>query len=289
MPKEIKIAQEVPPVVVDDSEPRLAARRTREPPKDAGQIYGDHPDCRNHIRYFKSLSEWNKHMKKHDRPYKCTNPGCNQRFTQSGVMHRHVREVHCEGKKWMCPYPDCNSSSGKGFKRKGGLDTHIRYVHTEAGRNSLRAQIAQLQREAMQRDSRLDKLERELKQALSPSVRLPSCYRTMIIGLRYVDGLRMGRVRRATQKEAEEREEPFLVALNEKDRGHRSDQNASGREQARARRLIVGPTTSSRVNGGWGVAVGAAGRGRSALRWTSRKWRENKPKAAAPEQNEINR
>ncbi|QSS66984.1 hypothetical protein I7I51_03196 [Histoplasma capsulatum] len=175
MPKEIKIAQEVPPVVVDDSEPRLAARRTREPPKDAGQIYGDHPDCRNHIRYFKSLSEWNKHMKKHDRPYKCTNPGCNQRFTQSGVMHRHVREVHCEGKKWMCPYPDCNSSSGKGFKRKGGLDTHIRYVHTEAGRNSLRAQIAQLQREAMQRDSRLDKLERELKQALSPSVRLPSC------------------------------------------------------------------------------------------------------------------
>ncbi|KAL2380666.1 hypothetical protein RJ035_006712, partial [Blastomyces gilchristii] len=44
------MAQEVPPVVVDDSEPRLAARRMREPPKTAaGQIYCDHPDCHDHI------------------------------------------------------------------------------------------------------------------------------------------------------------------------------------------------------------------------------------------------
>ncbi|OJD11192.1 hypothetical protein AJ78_07992 [Emergomyces pasteurianus Ep9510] len=68
---------------------------------------------------------------------------------------------------------------------------------------------------------------------------------------------RMGRVRRATQKEADDREEPFLVALKEKDRGRGSDQNASGREQARARRLIVGPTheiTCARWlgRGGWG-------------------------------------
>ncbi|QSS65607.1 hypothetical protein I7I51_06453 [Histoplasma capsulatum] len=53
MPKEIKIAQEVPSVMVDNSELQLAARRTREPPKNASQIYCDHPDCRNHIPYFK--------------------------------------------------------------------------------------------------------------------------------------------------------------------------------------------------------------------------------------------
>ncbi|EDN06073.1 predicted protein [Histoplasma mississippiense (nom. inval.)] len=58
MPKEIKIAQEVPSVMVDNSELQLAARRTREPPKNASQIYCDHPDCRNHIPYFKRRSEW---------------------------------------------------------------------------------------------------------------------------------------------------------------------------------------------------------------------------------------
>ncbi|QSS63838.1 hypothetical protein I7I51_00898 [Histoplasma capsulatum] len=57
MPEETKMAQEVPPVVVDGSEPRLAAWRTREAPKnDAGQIYCDHPDCHDHI--FKRRSEW---------------------------------------------------------------------------------------------------------------------------------------------------------------------------------------------------------------------------------------
>ncbi|OJD15298.1 hypothetical protein AJ78_04447 [Emergomyces pasteurianus Ep9510] len=60
------MAWEVPPVVVD-GEPTLVARRTREPPKNAaGQIYCDHPDCHDHIPYFKRL---HKHMDRHDRPY----------------------------------------------------------------------------------------------------------------------------------------------------------------------------------------------------------------------------
>ncbi|EEH04613.1 conserved hypothetical protein [Histoplasma capsulatum G186AR] len=66
MPKEIKIAQEVPSVMVDDSELQLAARRTREPPKNAGQIYCDHPDCRNHIPYFKRRSDWRRDSSKRE-------------------------------------------------------------------------------------------------------------------------------------------------------------------------------------------------------------------------------
>ncbi|EEH39484.2 hypothetical protein PAAG_08753 [Paracoccidioides lutzii Pb01] len=166
------MAQEVPPVVADDSEPRLAARRTREPPKNAGQIYCNHPDCHDHILYFKTPWEWNRHMDKHDRPYKCTNPDCNRRFTQAGSMRRHLITIHQVNSKLRWTHSDCDRSSS----RKVDLKKHIHRIHTKPDSiDSLRAEIARLQREAMQRDSRLDKMEMELNRVLSPSVRLPSC------------------------------------------------------------------------------------------------------------------
>ncbi|OAX79834.1 hypothetical protein ACJ72_05846 [Emergomyces africanus] len=215
LPKEIKMAQAVSPATVDGTRPRLAIRRTREPPKNStGQIYCDHPDCQNQIPYFKRLCEWNKHMDKHDRPYKCTNPDCGKMlgFTYSGGLLRHQREVHkmnSRGKKLMCPYPDCNRSSGKGFTRHENLREHLRRLHRggdgrypddlislethvlengtvlssphsskrkrdnsescsldEERSNALelRDEVTRLQREAMQKDSRLDELEKELKQ-----------------------------------------------------------------------------------------------------------------------------
>ncbi|EEH16696.1 hypothetical protein PABG_06783 [Paracoccidioides brasiliensis Pb03] len=138
-----KMAQEVSLVAVDGSRPRLAVRRTRELPKNSsGQIYCDHPDCQNHIPYFKRPCEWNKHMDKHDRPYKCTNPDCEKMlgFTYSGGLLRHQREVHkmdSKGKKLMCPFPDCNRSSGKGFTRQENLKEHLRRLHRRGHGRSL--------------------------------------------------------------------------------------------------------------------------------------------------------
>ncbi|KGY14836.1 hypothetical protein PABG_12331 [Paracoccidioides brasiliensis Pb03] len=172
------MTQDVPPAVVDDS--RLTATRTREPPKnEAGQIYCDYPYCHDHI--FKRRSEWNKHMDKHDRPYKCTSPGCNQRFTLVANMRRHLRihQVSSKG-KWMCPYSDCDRSSGAGFTRNVYLKIHIQGFHMKRDSSEYLRAVTQLQREVIQRDSRLDKTEMELTGketyfALSPSVRLPSC------------------------------------------------------------------------------------------------------------------
>ncbi|KAG5292998.1 C2H2 transcription factor [Histoplasma ohiense] len=215
-PKETEMAQDVSSVTVESARPRLAVRRTREPPKNAaGQIYCDHPDCHDHIPYFKRPCEWNKHMDKHDRPYKCTNPDCNKMlgFTYSGGLLRHQREVHKmnnQGKKLLCPYPDCNRSSGKGFTRQENLKEHLRRLHRggdgrspddpisleanepenspvllplhpskrkrhtsesyssseEEGSNpfDLRDEITRLRREVIKKDSRLDELEKELKQ-----------------------------------------------------------------------------------------------------------------------------
>ncbi|KAK2807938.1 hypothetical protein FQN50_005180 [Emmonsiellopsis sp. PD_5] len=214
------MAQQVTPIMLDNgSRPRLAVRRAREPPRNsAGQIYCDHRDCQDQVPTFKRPCEWNKHMDKHDRPYKCSNPDCDkmQGFTYSGGLLRHQREVHkmhSKGKKLMCPYPDCNRSSGKGFTRHENLKEHLRRLHrggdgrspeapltseisehengttsltsplhppkrkrddsesassSDEGRSngthSLREEVTRLRREAQLKDSRLDELEKEVKQ-----------------------------------------------------------------------------------------------------------------------------
>lgn len=85
-----------------------------------------------------------KHMDKHDRPYKCLEPGCDkiQGFTYSGGLLRHQREVHKKNvnakKPLMCPYTDCNRSTGNGFTRQENLKEHLRrrHMHTENGHAS---------------------------------------------------------------------------------------------------------------------------------------------------------
>lgn len=80
-------------------------------------------------------------MDKHDRPYKCMEPGCDkiQGFTYSGGLLRHQREVHKKNattkKALMCPYTDCNRSTGNGFTRQENLKEHLRrrHMHTEGG------------------------------------------------------------------------------------------------------------------------------------------------------------
>ncbi|KAK2764344.1 hypothetical protein FQN54_009037 [Arachnomyces sp. PD_36] len=120
--------------------PRLSVRRDQDPPKnEAGEMYCDHPDCREKPPTFRRPCEWNKHMDKHDRPYKCQEPGCDKirGFTYSGGLLRHQREVHKKNIKSksprMCPYPDCNRSTGVGFTRQENLKEHLRrrHMHTD--------------------------------------------------------------------------------------------------------------------------------------------------------------
>ncbi|KAJ5091543.1 hypothetical protein NUU61_006413 [Penicillium alfredii] len=127
---------------IEGTRPRLSVRRARDPPKNSeGQIFCDHPDCQAVPPTFRRPCEWNKHMDKHDRPYKCFEPGCDkiQGFTYSGGLLRHQREVHKKNtdakKPLMCPYADCNRSAGNGFTRQENLREHLRrrHMHTDDG------------------------------------------------------------------------------------------------------------------------------------------------------------
>lgn len=74
-------------------------------------------------------------MDKHDRPYKCLEPGCDkmQGFTYSGGLLRHQREVHKTNKsisgELYCHYPNCNRSTSQPFTRQENLKEHIRRRH----------------------------------------------------------------------------------------------------------------------------------------------------------------
>ncbi|CAM1500544.1 Fc.00g097060.m01.CDS01 [Cosmosporella sp. VM-42] len=101
-----------------------------------GKFHCPLDDCKEDIRAFSRKCEWNKHMDKHERPYRCPADGCENLpgFTYSGGLLRHEREVHGKhgGPKNTvnCPHPNCKRHTGKGFSRQENLNEHLRRVHT---------------------------------------------------------------------------------------------------------------------------------------------------------------
>ncbi|OAR00488.1 hypothetical protein LLEC1_00813 [Akanthomyces lecanii] len=119
-----------------------------------GRFHCPLDDCKEEIRAFLRKCEWNKHMDKHERPYRCPADGCENLpgFTYSGGLLRHEREVHNKhgGPKNTvnCPHPNCKRHTGKGFSRQENLNEHLRRADMEQqGQHSLAmmAQIAELQ------------------------------------------------------------------------------------------------------------------------------------------------
>jgi hypothetical protein len=112
-------------------------KRLEDPLKnEAGKMICKYPECADIV--FERKCEWNKHMDKHERPYKCKVSGCEKLlgFTYTGGLLRHEREVHKMhgGTKQplFCPHQDCKRSSGPGFTRKENLAEHIRRVHRQS-------------------------------------------------------------------------------------------------------------------------------------------------------------
>lgn len=127
------------PSVAESTGSRQSDRRSQEPPRNAeGLLYCDHAEhAQMQPPVFPRKCEWRKHMDKHERPYVCEEPECENRgFTYSGGLTRHQREVHRQhgGPKasCMCPFPDCKRHVGIGFSRKENLAEHVRRVHREA-------------------------------------------------------------------------------------------------------------------------------------------------------------
>jgi len=117
-----------------------AVRRLSPPPRNKqNEICCTHAECQGKNVTFRRLCEWNKHMDRHERPYKCEHPNCQNAlgFTYSGGLMRHQREVHglhqTTKSRLFCPFPDCvRNASGEGFSRKENLEEHKRRRHPDS-------------------------------------------------------------------------------------------------------------------------------------------------------------
>ncbi|KAL8344594.1 hypothetical protein RB601_004900 [Gaeumannomyces tritici] len=126
-----------PPQVVNGNHRiKLIPKPERQPTKNlTGKFICTWEGCQEDVREFGRKCEWNKHMDKHDRPYKCLAEGCEKLagFTYSGGLLRHEREVHAKhgGPKnpLNCPHPTCKRHTGKGFSRQENLNEHLRRCH----------------------------------------------------------------------------------------------------------------------------------------------------------------
>lgn len=84
-------------------------------------------------------------MDRHDRPYRCSEPGCDrgQGFTYLGGLLRHEREVHDRNRSsrqvFWCTDPNCSRSNSHPFTRAENLKEHVRRRHlstsTTVGKN----------------------------------------------------------------------------------------------------------------------------------------------------------
>ncbi|KAL9111745.1 MAG: hypothetical protein Q9227_003804 [Pyrenula ochraceoflavens] len=121
----------------EGSRQKLSIKREEPPRNDDGMLVCAHPDCQRDPPLFRRSCEWNKHMDKHERPYKCPDPACDkiQGFTYSGGLLRHQREVHKKNvatkKLLYCPIANCNRhvGQGHGFTRRENLNEHMRRRH----------------------------------------------------------------------------------------------------------------------------------------------------------------
>ncbi|KAI0538849.1 hypothetical protein GGR58DRAFT_466962 [Xylaria digitata] len=127
--------------------PKNAQPRMKPIPKPQRQIVKNRDgkfictwhDCSATVKEFSRKCEWNKHMDKHERPYKCLAAGCENipGFTYSGGLLRHEREVHRKhgGPKnpLYCPHTGCKRNKSSSFARLENLNEHLRRCHTSNG------------------------------------------------------------------------------------------------------------------------------------------------------------
>ena len=94
-----------------------------------GQLYCNYPPCQGQT--FTRTCEWNRHMDKHERPYKCKEAECDRQpgFTWAGGLLRHKIEVHIKESRLFCPFPNCKRAE-RGFTRKSNLEDHKQKMHS---------------------------------------------------------------------------------------------------------------------------------------------------------------
>ncbi|PVH81611.1 hypothetical protein DL98DRAFT_623639 [Cadophora sp. DSE1049] len=113
----------------------------QSPPEDENSPHGpDVPQltCKYCHRSFSKPHQLNRHLKSHERPFKCLLPGCPSRgFQYRKDLTRHVQEQHPEqsqgsAREFFCPHKWCKYSQETGKKRFARADQLARHMKTHS-------------------------------------------------------------------------------------------------------------------------------------------------------------
>ncbi|KAH6623081.1 hypothetical protein F5144DRAFT_657216 [Chaetomium tenue] len=101
--------------------------------EDPGSQPANPISCHYCLATFRIPRDLNKHLKKHTRPYKCTEDQCTQAFEFQTGLDQHLKEMHDDNApRYFCPWKDAGCKSkvaAHGTKRKTNLDRHVKNAH----------------------------------------------------------------------------------------------------------------------------------------------------------------
>lgn len=104
----------------------------------ASPIRLERPSTRHTCQYcsssFESRSLLHRHLKKHNRPHKCTHPDCSKGFISPKDLRRHEL-THNDVSTFFCTVTGCKYVR-KGFIRKDALARHVRNMHGDASKDA---------------------------------------------------------------------------------------------------------------------------------------------------------
>lgn len=82
-------------------------------------------------KIYKFMYQLRQHLRSHEKPFKCDEPGCDKVYSKRFELKEHKNNQHLGIKRFFCPFENC----GKGFYTRQKLLKHTKIIHEKYRKN----------------------------------------------------------------------------------------------------------------------------------------------------------